>query len=339
MLSPPPAESNDRVIRPAPTAAGRRRPIWLLLVGAALGLALAAFGLLDAPGPKASLPSEAAARVGERVIRRVDYERVLAGVESDLRSPVDEALRRRVLDRMVDEELLVQRALDLGLAVIDRRIRGELTSALIDSIVAGAEAEEPSKREVQAHFEANRDFFTRPGRLHARTLFFSSHPRRESRREELRQDSHRADREDASAAEPRASAIERARRAASRIAAGESIEAVRSALADPQVSPLPGVLLPASKIRDYLGPTLLETIERLEVGEWSRPVESPAGVHLAQLVDREAEIVPHFDDVEALVRQDLERRRGDDALRRYLDMLRTEIPVTLDESLFVGASR
>jgi len=37
------------------------------------------------------------------------------------------------------------------------------------------------------------------------------------------------------------------------------------------------------------------------------------------------------------VRQDLERRRGDDALRRYLDELRAEIPVSVDESVFGDA--
>ena len=275
------------------------------------------------------------ARVGERVIRRVDYERVLAGVEQDLRGPIDAAMRRRVLERMIDEELLVQRALDLGLAAVDRRIRGELTSALIDSIVSGAEAEEPDARAVEAHFEANRDFFTRPGRLRARSLFFSS----------------RSDRplgagpgpgtgpSPSGADEPRTrtAALERARRAAARLARDEPLEDVRRTLADPQVSPLPDVLLPASKVRDYLGPRLLATIESLEVGEWSDPVESETGFHLVQLVDREPPVAPPLEEVRALVRRDLERRRGDDALRRYLDDLRAWIPVSVDESILSDA--
>lgn len=313
----------DRAARPA------GRPVWLLLAGAALGLGLAAFGLLEAPGSESKLPAEAVARVGERVIRRVDYERILAGVENDLRSPVDAAMRRRVLDRMIDEELLVQRALDLGLAAVDRRIRGELTSALIDSIVSGAEAEEPDERAIASHFEANRDFFTRLGRLRARSLFFSS--RASSR-------SDRAAIEPGQAAEPRAAALQRARRAAARLARDEPLEEVRRALADPQVSPLPDALLPASKVRDYLGPRLLETIEALEVGEWSDPVESETGFHLVQLVDREQAVVPPLEEVRALVRQDLERRRGDEALRRYLDELRAEIPVSVDEAA-LGSGR
>ena len=108
---------------------------WLLLVGAAVGLALAAWGLLEkrveghglsAGSPSQELSPEQAAIVGDRVIRRVDYERMLAGVERDLRNPIDDATRRRVLERMIDEELLVQQALALGLASADRRVRGEL---------------------------------------------------------------------------------------------------------------------------------------------------------------------------------------------------------------------
>ena len=78
------------------------RTPWLLLAGAALGLGLASAGLLEAPQDPGRLPLDAAAIVGERTIRRIDYQRVLAGVAGDLRSPVDETMRKRVLDRMID---------------------------------------------------------------------------------------------------------------------------------------------------------------------------------------------------------------------------------------------
>ena len=38
---------------------------------------------------------------------------------------------QRVLDRMIDEELLGQRGLDLGLVRADRRVRADLVSAVI----------------------------------------------------------------------------------------------------------------------------------------------------------------------------------------------------------------
>ena len=251
--------------------------------------------------------------VGDRAIRRVDYERVLAGVEGDLRNPIDDAMRRRVLDRMIDEELLVQRALDLGLAVIDRRVRGELTSGLIDSIVSEVDAEEPSDREVAAHYEENIDFFTRPGRLRARTIYFST-----------RRD----------ATDPRGPAAVRAAEALSRLRAGQSIDAVERALGDEQVSPVPDTLLPASKVRDYTGPSILAAIMQLEPGRFSEPIESSGGLYVATALEREPAIVPTLAEVEELVRQDLKRRRGDEALRDYLTTLRKQTPISVDESLF-----
>jgi hypothetical protein len=296
--------------------AARGRAPWLLTAGAAIGLALATFGLLERPTDPRLLAPDAAAQVGGRTIRRIDYERVLAGVEGDLRNPLDESDRRRVLDRMIDEELLVQRALELGLAAIDRRVRGELTAGLMDSIVGEADADEASPREVARHFEENIDFFTRPGRLHAQTIFFSA-----------RNDGRRQD----------GSAAERATRAGGLLRAGENASEVESRLGDLQISPIPNGMLPPSKVRDYVGPIILQSLEELAVGEWSEPIESGGGVYLARVIDREPPIIPAFEEVEGLVRQDLRRRRGDQALRDYLDDLRSRTPVAVNDALFSEA--
>jgi parvulin-like peptidyl-prolyl isomerase len=98
------------------------------------------------------------------------------------------------------------------------------------------------------------------------------------------------------------------------------------------------VLLPASKIRDYVGPTILQALENLEVGRWSAPIEIPSGYYIVRLVEREAAIIPQLEDVEALVRQDLKRRDGDRALRRYLDDLRSETAVSINEEVFAIAT-
>jgi hypothetical protein len=296
--------------------AARGRAPWLLTAGAAIGLALATFGLLERPTDPRLLAPDAAAQVGGRTIRRIDYERVLAGVEGDLRNPLDESDRRRVLDRMIDEELLVQRALELGLAAIDRRVRGELTAGLMDSIVGEADADEASPREVARHFEENIDFFTRLGRLHAQTIFFSA-----------RNDGRRQD----------GSAAERATRAGGLLRAGENASEVESRLGDLQISPIPNGMLPPSKVRDYVGPIILQSLEELAVGKWSEPIESGGGVYLARVIDREPPIIPAFEEVKGLVRQDLRRRRGDQALRDYLDDLRSRTPVAINDALFSEA--
>lgn len=291
-----------------------------------IGLALAAAGLLEERAEAAKVPEEVAAYVGERTIRRVDYQRVLAGVESDLRNPVDDALRKRVLERMVDEELLVQRALDLGLAVVDRRVRGELTSGLIDSIVSEADARSLSPAEIEEHYAANIEFFTRPGRLRAETLLFADRPVSSGAE---------ADGEPALSPERRAEeAAQRLRALAPGDRAG--VARIGERWATPQISPAPDTLLPASKLRDYVGPTVLKALGDLEVGIWSEPIATGGGWVLARLLAREPAVVPPLGEVENLVRQDLKRRRGDEALGDYLRQLRAEIPVRINEAMFVG---
>ena len=281
---------------------------WLLLAGAALGLALSAWGLLEDSGERHVLSAETAAVVGDRVIRRVDYERMLAGVEQDRRGPIDDTTRRRVLERMIDEELLVQKALALGLAAADRRVRGELVSGLVDSVVSEADADAPTAAEIEEHFQGSAAFFARPGRLRVETLFFS--PRSDG------------------------SARARADSARARLMAGEDSDGVEQELADRQLAEAPDALLPLAKLRDYLGPTLAEALASLEVGNWSKPIEAGEGIWLVRIREHEAQTTPPLAEVEPLVRQDLIRRRGDEALGRYLDSLREEIHVERNKTVF-----
>lgn len=249
--------------------------------------------------------------MGGHAIRRVDYERMLAGVEQDRRGPIDETVRQRVLERMIDEELLVQQALALGLAAADRRVRGELVSGLVDSIVSEADREPPSAEEVERHYRTHLDFFTRPGRQRAETLLFSR--RRES---------------------PRA----RAQAARERLGSGAGREEVERTLGDPQVVRLPDDLLPIAKLRDYLGPAVIDALERLDVGVWSEPIETAEGWRLVRVIEREPEQAPPLTEIESIVRRDLVRRRGDDALRDYLDGLREQTRIERNEALLGRAA-
>jgi hypothetical protein len=129
-------------------------------------------------------------------------------------------------------------------------------------------------------------------------------------------------------------AAERAGIALSELRGGMAPRDVEARWGDAQVSTLPDSLLPKAKIRDYVGPTVLQALDSLEVGSWSEPIETGGGFHLARVLEREAPIVPPYDEVEPLVRQDLKRRRGDELLRRYLDDLRNQSVVVIDESLF-----
>jgi len=298
-------------MRQETSGAGRKRATWLLGLGAAAGLALAASSLLSAPGAGGPpLPEGSVARVNGTLIRSEDLQRLLAALAADRRTPLTDDDRRRVLDRLIEEELLVQYAMSLGLVGTDRRVRGDLVSAVLAALNASTDGYDPSTAEVEAFYRENRDYFAYPARLRVREVFVAA-PR------------------DA----PDGDALARARRAAERLRAGEEIVAVRAALGDEAFAPLPDAPLPPAKLREYLGPSALRVAQTLEPGAVSDPVRTPQGYYVLQLVARADSEPAALAEVEPQVRAEMRRRLGDRLLRERLDSLRAEADLTLAPTL------
>ena len=292
----------------APAAKTTRRPTVLLVLGALAGVGLAAGGLTASPR-RGALPAGAVALVNGEPIRADDYQRAVEGVANDKRDPLTDADRRHVLDRLIDEELLVQRGLSLGLARQDRRLRADLTSTVIDGVVGGVGDRVPSDDELAAFYERDRDFFAGPGRVRVRQVFVR-----------------------ATAATDDA-ALARAQQATARLRAGDDPTAVATALGDAPVSPPPDALLPPSKLLEYLGPTALRTALGLAVGEVSDPVRSSSGYLVLQMLERQPDTVPPLDDIRPQVLAEFRRRAGEQELRSYLDELRASADVVIAEPL------
>ena len=283
----------------------QRRARWLLAAGAALGIGLAASGVL-APSRDAGLGPGAAARVNQVEIPRVAWERRLERLATERRSPVDDAARALVLERMIEEELLVQRAVEIGLLRSHPPVRKALVSALIAGIVSEAESRDAPEAELRRFHRENRGFFGSPARLRVWRIAFLD----------------------------RAGGAEgRARTAARAIGEGLAFADARSRYGDAPVLPLPDVPLPPHKLREYVGPSAADAVATLPSGGTSAPLRGPAGWQLLRLVEREPARVPRFEDVEAQVRAEHRRRAGDEALRRYLERLRAQAEVELADGV------
>jgi parvulin-like peptidyl-prolyl isomerase len=291
----------------AATGVRSRRAFVLLVSGAALGALLAAVGL-DLRGTH-RLPAGVVAMVDGVPIRHQDYLELSAALAADTGGALNAVERRRIIDRLIDEELLLQRGLALGLARHDRRVRGEITQAVIDQIVAEAGEREPSDQELAQFYAVNRDFFAGAGALRVRQVFVPA------------------------ATGGDLAARARAEEAAARVRAGQPIDLVEAALGDAPLAPVPDALLPPNKLRDYLGPTALRTALALATGEVSQPVRSASGYHVLQVVDRVVDGAPALADVRAQVREEFQRRAGERALRAYLDDVRREAEITVVEPL------
>jgi hypothetical protein len=284
-----------------------RRVRWLLALGAATGLGVATAGIVG--GIDAWRPSAGTVAVVNGVpISRDDYVRAVAAVAGDRRTPLAAADEQRILDRLIDEELLLQRGLDLGLVRQDRTLRSQVVAATM-TLLARGDGGPPSDEAVRAFYEAHRDYFTSAGRLRVRQVFV---------------------RVGGSVGEE--AARTRALDAARRLRAGETIDAVRAHDGDDEAVPIPDVLLPPTKLREYVGETAARTALETSPGTTTDPVRSSMGFHVLQVVEQEPPSVPPLDAIRDLVRAEIVRRSDDDALRDSLAALRAAATVRLGET-------
>lgn len=260
----------------------------LLGVGALTGALIAAVTLIFPASHSDALAGDVVATVDGRPILREHYERAIAAVEADRRSPIDDEERRRVLDRLIEEELLIGRALELGLASRDRRVRADLAAAMLDVVRAGTDETPASLEELRAFYAEEAARFRRPPRFEIQHAFFAS-------------------------GEQDAEARRRAERA---MASGEL-----AASADVFGLPVPAEPVPLSAIARLLGPTAARGIAELGEGETGGPFRGAGGYHVARVVARVDGELPPFDQIVEVVREEHARVAAE---RRLAELLAEE---------------
>lgn len=274
-----------------------RRGRLLLALGAALGLLAAAASAIKPAGD--GVPSDAVAMVNDSAVSTEELARAIHLLAQDKRNEMTDEDRAFVLSRLIDEELLVQRGVEIGLVDSDQSVRKTIVKAMMESILLDAESEKPQEDELRAFYRENQDYFARPPTLRARQILFrngAEHP----------------------------DALRRAERAAAALAEGMPFSDAAAQFGDEPIQPLPDTLLPPRALREYIGPTALETLMSLQSGERTPPLPSPFGYQILELVQREGMDVPSFEAVLEQVESVYIRRAGEEALRDYLARLRDE---------------
>jgi parvulin-like peptidyl-prolyl isomerase len=258
----------------------------LLAAGVGLGAVLVGFNLFAiAPSNPSELSPGVAALVNGQAISMEEYGRVIASYEADHREPTTAADRARLLDRLVEEELLVQRGIAVDLPTHDESVRSVLVQSMIASTLAEAQALEPEERDLLAYYQANQAFFTLAPQLHVRAYRFSSFI-------------------DAQAAKTDMSQLPTPDRL------------------------VPDGLLPSLKLREYLGPTVLQKTLELNPGDISQPIDGPSGILLIELVDKLPGSVAAYEDIKIQVASAYQTARDEKALRETIDRLKKEADIS-----------
>jgi hypothetical protein len=146
-----------------------RRSLLLLAFGAVVGLGIAGFGLFTAKGTGThTVPPEMAALVNQQPILVSDFTTQL---QSEFGVPIGratEAQRKKVLNDMINEELMVQRGMEMNLPGSDPDVRTALVAGVELQNSANVLAKQPTQAEMQAYYDAHKDRYRTQGVL---TLF------------------------------------------------------------------------------------------------------------------------------------------------------------------------
>ena len=277
----------------------------LLWAGVIVGLVLTAVGLLrsrelTAETNVATVPAGGVALVNGYPIATELYTRILGGLAAERKmAAVERADRQRVLDRLIDEELLVQRGIELGLARTDQVLRRQIITALTTSLTAAAEETTPDESELRRFYFEHSDLFARTDRLSFTQIF-------------LRVPSASQDE----------GTRQQAEKATQRLRANEPFEIVNKELGNEPVLRLPADPLPPEKIQEYLGPTVTQTLLTLNPGQISAPVRSGTGYHVLVLRDRQLGTVSPFETIRELVIAQYRRAAGEKAVAAYITDLK-----------------
>lgn len=132
------------------------RAMLLCALGALTGLGIAGYGLFNASGTATKhVAPENVATVNQRPILRSDFVNQLESETGKHFNETTRAEQLQVLDEMVREELMVQRALELDFAETDQGSRNALVSAITDQTVAEVTTSEPTEAQLRDFYAAH----------------------------------------------------------------------------------------------------------------------------------------------------------------------------------------
>lgn len=266
---------------------------FVLFAGILIGALMAAYSVIE----KSNISDyKWAAKIEDTSIPMEKYLTQLDGLSKDKRSPLTQKDKEYVLERMIEEELLIKRAIDLGMLNDNPMARGTIVQQMIKTIIAENARYEISDSELESFFQENSGFFTKSSRLRIQQIYFSN--------EQLKDDS-----------------LIVAKKAYDLLKRGDDFESV-SKLGSPSALKIPNSLMTLSKVREYIGPSLMNLARELEINSFTSPIEVSGGYKIIYLIDKEMASPPQFNDIKASVSSEFLKRKDDQSLRSYLENLK-----------------
>jgi len=262
-----------------------KRLTWLI-VGGFCGLLFAGYGIFTKISINQTLDSNTIATVNNTPITRETYLRAIDRYSSDSKDALNNNDRTWVLQRLIEEELLVQRGLSLGIITTDNDVRGAIVRALIASINTEAAAMMPNEEELFEYYNSNEEKFTYPATISIQAWVSSTEEDALLLKKGLLENKE-----------------------------SEKYENIRL------LKNIPSGLLTLNKIREYLGPSIASAI-KLETENNIIIQYSQDRWYIVYIIEKNAGVVEPFENIKHQIHNEFIRSEADKKLREYINNLK-----------------
>ena len=271
----------------------------VLLLASIIGTFLAIYSIMETNKNFSSLPDNIIATVNDKIIPSDKYQTVINLIQNDKRDELTKADREMALDRIIEEELLVQYAYKNGFLEADDLLRKSIVRSVVDSIVEQALSVVPAKQDLLKFYEANRQTFAIDDKY--RVVILSSQNRSDIDEGKviwqsnydltlLRQTFKRIDRLD-----------------------------------------IPTGFISKIRLGTLIGPLLRDKVLSLQVGETSQTLKTIYGYSIVTLVDKKDRVIPEFKEISEIVLQEYKRQQREEILEELLKDLKRQSDIKINE--------
>ena len=232
---------------------------------------------------------QAIARVGEKEISRQKFEEIIKVLDDQSKSELTLEKKNLIRERLIDEELLIQRAIELDLVRNDSLVKGNVIQTMFQYIINSNELAEPSEVELREYFSKEKNYFSSGKRFKLKNYTFRNLNDAETARNLLNQG---------------------------------NLESFLKLVETENSIDLPNVFLTSQKIRDYLGPKVLEELPSLEKGGFSNIFEINQVPSIVICIDVLLDNNPKFEEIIDQIKNKFIRDREDSLVKEYIENLR-----------------
>jgi len=272
----------------------------LLLLASIIGTLLAIYSIMDSNKNYSSLPDNVAAVVNDKIIPSERYQTVIELIKNDKRDDLTDIDRKMALERIIEEELLVQYAYQNGFLEADDLLRKSIVRSVVDSIAEQSISVIPNEKTLRDFYQDNLPLFTIDEQF--RIVILSSQNGSDiNAGKVIWQDSY-------------------------------DIPLLMNEIRSIKKLDISSDFISKYRLGTLIGPLLRDVVLSLKLGETSEPLETIYGYSIVTLIDKKGRVIPDFKEINEIVLQEYKRQQRETILNDLLSDLKRQSDININSS-------